>query len=76
EELDQDGLWRASIRIDPGQATTVRALDIEILGEGRSDPALIAWQEAWPLGLDQRLIHGDFEQAWRDLVQLAGQRGY
>ncbi|AKS43081.1 hypothetical protein WM2015_2723 [Wenzhouxiangella marina] len=76
EALDQEGHWRASIRIDPGQATTVRELDIEILGEGRADPALIAWQEAWPLGPEQRLIHADFERAWQDLVQLAEQRGY
>ncbi|MEN1728864.1 MAG: BamA/TamA family outer membrane protein [Pseudomonadota bacterium] len=68
--------WRALINIDPGQATLIRGLNLRIQGEGMNDPELIAWQAAWPLTPESRLVHADFESAWQALARLAEQQGY
>jgi translocation and assembly module TamA len=76
EEPEGDGPWRALINIQTGQATVVREVDIEIHGDGRTDPELIAWQAAWPLPPESRLVHSTFETAWKDLAELADRLGY
>jgi len=76
EEPEGDGPWRALINIQPGQATVVREVDIELLGDGRTDPQLIAWQAAWPLPSETRLVHARFGAAWQELAELAERRGY
>jgi translocation and assembly module TamA len=76
EEPEGDGPWRALIDINPGQATQVDSLVLDIQGDGRTDPELIAWQQAWPLIEGSRLIHARFESAWKELAALAEQRGY
>lgn len=76
EEPQGEGPWQALITISPGQATQVSTLILDIEGDGRTDPELIAWQQAWPLVEGSRLIHAQFESAWKQLLALAEQRGY
>jgi len=77
EEPESEGRpWRARIRIEPGQAVQVSQVDIRFLGEGESDPELLAWRENWPLPIGSRLLHADYEAAWRELDNLARARGY
>lgn len=76
EEPEGEGPWRALIDISPGQATRIDSLTLAIEGDGRTDSELIAWQQAWPLTEGSRLIHAQFESAWKQLATLAEQRGY
>lgn len=76
EEPDGASPWRALININPGQATQIENLNLEIEGDGRTDPELIAWQQAWPLAPGNRLIHSEFDSAWKQLASLAEKRGY
>lgn len=76
EQPEDDSPWRALININPGQATRIDTLALEIEGDGRTDPELIAWKKSWPLAQGSRLIHAEFESAWKQLAALAEQRGY
>jgi translocation and assembly module TamA len=76
EEPVDDGPWRALINVNPGQATLVDTLTLDIEGDGAADAALIAWEQAWPLTPGSRLVHARFDSAWKQLAALAQERGY
>ena len=77
EEPEQEGgVWLARINIQPGSPVTIRELDIQIIGDGSDDPALLAWQQAFPLAEGGRLRHAEYEAAWRELDRLAQSLGY
>ncbi len=75
-EPENEGPWRARLVIDPGRPTTVVALEIDIAGEATQDPEFEAWQDDWPLSLESRLVHAEYQAAWQTLARLAEQRGY
>ncbi len=68
--------WRARIRIEPGEPVRVHQVDIRFAGAGEEDPELRAWRESWPLPAGSRLLHADYEAAWRELDNLARARGF
>ncbi len=77
DEPTADGQpWRAIIRVAPGEPIRVARVDIELLGDGAGDEALLAWRAAWPLPENSVLIHERFDSAWRELDRLALARGY
>ena len=68
--------WRALVRIDPGPPVTIAQLDLQLLGEGAQDEALLQWQSDWPLPTGSVLEHPVWESAWRGAVSIAETRGY
>lgn len=71
-----DGSWLADYRVTPGPPTRVAALQLEILGPAAQDPAFAAWRAAFPLKVGGVLDQPAYEQAKRELLQLARDRGY
>jgi translocation and assembly module TamA len=72
----ESSTWKALIRIQPGDPVTVSAVNIELIGEGGSDPALADWRSNWPLEPGDVLVHSVYESAWQALDRLAQTRGY
>ncbi len=77
EEPETDGApWRAMIRIETRDPVTIGEVVIDIQGDAARDPAFDEWRSEWPLPTGSRLIHADYETAWRNLSRLAESRGY
>jgi translocation and assembly module TamA len=68
--------WRARINIVQGDPVRVEDLRIEFSGDGEQDEALLAWRDDWPLTEGDRFRHATYDDAWRDLTNLAQARGY
>ena len=68
--------WRARIRIEPGSPVQISRVQIELTGDGADDPELLSWKNDWPLSEGSRLLHVNYEDAWRELDRLALTRGY
>jgi translocation and assembly module TamA len=68
--------WRARIRVEPGNPVQIGEVRINLEGPGATDSELLAWRDDWPLGEGQRLLHAEYEAAWRELDRLAQSRGY
>ncbi|HSH27697.1 MAG TPA: POTRA domain-containing protein, partial [Wenzhouxiangella sp.] len=76
EPEDDSQHWQARLDIKPGPPVQIDRVMIELLGDGRDDPALKEWREEWPLKTGDRLHHPAWEKAWRRLAQIAEERGY
>lgn len=74
--LQNDGVWTARFRIEPGPPVRIRHLDITLTGAGRKDPAFGRLLQDLPLHRGARLIQPDYERAKDLLAQLAAVRGY
>jgi translocation and assembly module TamA len=68
--------WQAVYQVELGAAVTLAKVQIEIRGEGEQDEAFQTLQLAFPLKVGDALHHGKYEQAKRDLRNLAEERGY
>ncbi|MFU8831687.1 MAG: autotransporter assembly complex protein TamA [Wenzhouxiangella sp.] len=68
--------WRARINIVPGEPVRVEEVQIEFSGDGEQDEALLSWRDDWPLTEGDRFRHAEYDEAWRDLTDLALARGY
>jgi translocation and assembly module TamA len=75
--LEQDGdKWVARYDIDPGPPTIVTAMDIQIDGAGRDDPAILATEHRLPVQVGSHLLHADYEKAKTLLRATAIENGY
>ena len=72
----RDHKWRAHYRIDPGEPVRVRRLDLDLTGEGASDPRLQRALGHFPLREGAVLRHDRYEAGKRQLLQQALNRGY
>ena len=68
--------WEARYRIQPGRAMRVAAVDIQVLGDGRQDPAFQKLLAALPVAKGQILDQPKYEQLKLNLETLATERGY
>lgn len=76
-ELNQKGTdWVASYRIDPGPATFIKNIDIEVTGAGASESALQTAIDKSRLALDKQLSHEAYEDLKKVLYDTAYFRGY
>ncbi len=64
------------LTIDAGPRMRVAALDISVTGEGAADREFEEWQSAWPLEPGATLDQTVWEQAKRDVMEIASSRGY
>ncbi|WP_409526481.1 autotransporter assembly complex protein TamA [Nitrincola sp. MINF-07-Sa-05] len=72
----QDDNWIASYEVDPGPPTLISSADIDIQGEGASDPEFMALLSRQPVREGAQLRHADYEKLKSDLQSIAADRGY
>ncbi|MFO1420765.1 MAG: autotransporter assembly complex family protein [Candidatus Competibacteraceae bacterium] len=68
--------WEARYQIQPGRPLRIATLDVQILGEGRQDPAFQQALANMPLAQGQVLDQSRYEQFKQVLETLATERGY
>ena len=71
-----DDCWHATVTVDPGPRTRVRARRIAIDGEAADDAAFATLVDGLPLPVGAPLTHGGYETIKSRLRSLAAQRGY
>ena len=72
---EADGSYVLDIRVTPGEAVTVTAADIRVVGEGREHARARRWVTDWPLSPGQRLDQVAWEsrkQAGIDQLSAVG----
>jgi len=74
-ERTADG-WIAQYRIDPGPPLKIATVDVQILGEGGSDPVFQQVLAKAPFAPGQVLDQAQYEQFKQNLESLAAERGY
>ncbi len=72
----QDNGWRATYRIDPGPATTLRHVDIKLSGAGAEDARLQKITRKSRLAPDKQLSHEKYEAYKQALYDTAYFSGY
>ncbi|QEW06733.1 autotransporter assembly complex protein TamA [Nitrincola iocasae] len=70
------GDWLASYQVDAGVRTQLERVDIQITGEGATDPSFLALVENTPLQTGAPLRHPDYEDLKGRLQSVASERGY
>ncbi len=68
--------WEANYRIDPGPAMLIAALDLQLRGAGRDDPAFQRLIADTPLAVGRQLDQREFEQLKTALQSTATERGF
>ena len=76
QAADEDHCFRLKLTVDPGPPTLVEALDIELRGDAKNDPAFQRVIKESPLREGKRLRHDQYENLKRNLQQLLINRGY
>jgi translocation and assembly module TamA len=72
-ELDSQLL---TLDISPGQPIRITELDIKLIGEGELDPKFKSFYENFPLKINDILHHGKYENAKRQISNIAQRYGY
>ncbi len=75
-EQQEDGHWRARYLVAPGPRLTLGEVDIRLTGAGADDPELQRTRDALTLRPGTPLDHRDHDQARRQLLRTATERGY
>ncbi len=66
----------ARYRVDPGPALRIGVFDLQVTGDGLSDPAIAALLKDFPLNQGEVLDHERYETAKERLARLGADRGY
>ena len=75
--LEQDGdKWLARYDIDPGPPVIITAIDLQIEGAGKDDPALDSIEKLLPVQVGDQLLHADYEKAKKLFRAVAIDNGY
>ena len=75
--LNREGdIWRARFEVEPGPATLIESIDINIAGDGGNDAGIQKALAASKLKLDQRLDHSFYEATKENLLKAALAAGY
>lgn len=73
---EEDGAWRASYRIEPGDRVRLADVTIEIRGPGADDGAFADLRDELALRAGEPLVHSRYDDAKRRIMELAASRGY
>lgn len=68
--------WIASFHVNPGLTLPVSAMQIEIQGQGATDPEFLKWKQNLPLHAGSPLNTTVYEHVKTTLNNLATRRGY
>jgi translocation and assembly module TamA len=75
--LEQDGdKWVAQYDIDPGPPVIIIALDLQVEGAGKDDPAIVAVEGLLPVQVGSQLLHADYEKSKKLFRAAAVENGY
>ncbi|MBI3897163.1 MAG: outer membrane protein assembly factor [Gammaproteobacteria bacterium] len=74
-EHDENG-WIARYRIEPGRPIPVKTVDVQIDGDGRTDPEFEIIIDNFPLQLNEPLNQRDYDDTKHELQTVAAERGY
>jgi len=74
-EQDSEG-WRASYQVEPGPPLPVTVVEVDIIGEGRDDPAFAPVQRQLEALQGETLVHSGYLDSKGELQGLATERGY
>lgn len=72
---DESG-WLARYDIEVGEPIPVAVLDVQVLGEGSTDPEFRRLLDEFPLTLNGALDQTHYEAAKRNFQRVAAERGY
>ena len=76
-ELEKDkASWKARYQITLGTQTRVSKLDVQILGPGKNDQAILEALKANRIPIGQPLLHSNYERLKSGLYDSAYDRGY
>lgn len=73
---ESDEAWRASYRIEPGEPLRITVLTWQIEGDAKNDASFAKHWGELPLHQGDVLDQPLYEQAKRDIIKLASERGY
>jgi translocation and assembly module TamA len=73
---DAEGCWQATLKIDPGPATHIVAIDVQIQGDAEADAAFVELLRNPPFTQGDRLDHGRYDAYKAQFERLAVRRGY
>lgn len=68
--------WRIRFQIDPGPATVVGTLAVEVGGAAATDAVVQRAVQGFQPGLGASFVHADYEAGKAELVRLLQSRGY
>ena len=75
--LEHDGdKWIAHYDIDPGPPVIITAIDLQVEGAGKDDPAIVAIEDLLPVQVGSQLLHADYEKAKTLFRAAAIENGY
>jgi len=71
-----NGEWLAVYKVDPGPATRVTHLQIEVEGPGRDEPGIRQALDEVGVRVNRRLVHSRYDNAKKSLISAAINAGY
>lgn len=71
-----EGAWTARYVIETGEPVIVTEVQALVTGEGANEPYFVAWRQNFPLRHGDTLLHESYEDAKRDLLRIARDKGY
>lgn len=72
----EENVWLARYVIEPGEPVIVNEVQALVTGEGAGEPYFVAWQQNFPLRPGDILLHETYEDAKRELLRIARDKGY
>lgn len=76
ELIDLPEGWKASYRINKGDAITIGTLDVSVTGEGKDDAGIRKILDSFPLQQGQVFEHPRYEKARDTLIRIAIEQGF
>lgn len=74
--LTQENTWQATFQIETGDPVLWNQIDIQITGDAALDEAFQQWQKDLPFSSGETFLHAEYENAKKQLLSLAEERGY
>jgi len=68
--------WSMTVHVQPGEPVRVRKLNLQVLGEERTQQVFRQWRDDWPLQPGARLDQVRWEELKRDALDLADSSGF
>ena len=73
---DGEGSATVTLSIDAGPLMRIREVEVSVIGDGERNRRFRQWRSAWPLNEGDALDQTAWEQAKRDVMEIAADRGY
>ncbi len=71
-----EGEWLAHYVINTGEPVLIARVDVKVVGDGAEQPYFVQWRNSYPLLPGAVLNHDVYEEAKRELLRIARDKGY